>query len=153
MNNIAPLLKFTIGLNPVTKKNHMEIRYKKKKSPARSKSMRLFDKFVAEYYPFPSPSKVYKDYEENAGWFLKSVQGKNIDIRVNVKATYYMKTLGTVDLPNLHSALHDVLKKYEVVKDDNSKIIVATDGSRVKYDKNNPRTEVEIMEIFDEVEE
>lgn len=34
-----------------------------------------------------------------------------------------------------------------VVIDDNSKIIATMDGSRVEYDKENPRTEVIISEV------
>ena len=35
---------------------------------------------------------------------------------------------------------------YRVIEDDNSKIVVSTDGSRVRYAKFNPRTEVEITD-------
>lgn len=55
-----------------------------------------------------------------------------------------MDTKKKVDITNLNSALHDVLTKYRVIADDDSKIAGATDGSRVRYDKNNPRTEVYI---------
>ena len=51
---------------------------------------------------------------------------------------------------NLHSALHDVLVEVGVLEDDNSQIVVSTDGSRVLYDKHNPRTEVEIERRKDE---
>ena len=37
-----------------------------------------------------------------------------------------------------------MLVKYGVLKDDNSEIITSHDGSRVLYDKDNPRTEVTI---------
>ena len=57
-----------------------------------------------------------------------------------------MPTKRRVDLINLHSALHDVLVHYKVIEDDNSKIVVSTDGSRVRYSKENPRTEVEITD-------
>ena len=69
---------------------------------------------------------------------------------VNVKAIYYMPTRRKVDITNLHEALHDVLTHYAVVADDNSNIIAATDGSRVRYDKTNPRTEVTITPMNDE---
>ena len=39
-------------------------------------------------------------------------------------------------------ALHDIMVKCGTLKDDNAHIIVSTDGSRVLYDKDNPRTEV-----------
>lgn len=40
--------------------------------------------------------------------------------------------------------LPPVTKKYEVLEDDHSGIIYSHDGSRVLYDKENPRTEVTI---------
>lgn len=70
---------------------------------------------------------------------------------INLKALYYMKDHRRVDLVNLHSALHDMLVHYGVLADDNSKIIVSTDGSRVLYDKDNPRT-VLIIQFIEEEE-
>jgi len=45
---------------------------------------------------------------------------------------------------NLLEAIQDILVKYDILKDDNSKIVASTDGSRVLYDKQNPRTEIYI---------
>jgi hypothetical protein len=36
---------------------------------------------------------------------------------------------------------------YGIIEDDNSQIVAGHDGSRVRYDKNNPRTEIEITEM------
>lgn len=58
-----------------------------------------------------------------------------------------MPTRRRVDLCNLHEALCDVLVKFGVVQDDNCKIIASMDGSRVLYDKENPRTEVYIEKV------
>ena len=58
-----------------------------------------------------------------------------------------MPTKRRVDLTNLMEATHDILVHCGVLADDNSKIIVSVDGSRVEYDKNNPRTEIEITEV------
>ena len=55
-----------------------------------------------------------------------------------------MDTYRTIDLTNLNEALHDILVVNGLLVDDNAKIVVSTDGSRVFYDKNNPRTEVYI---------
>ena len=55
-----------------------------------------------------------------------------------------MPTRRIVDLTNLEEAIDDILVKYGVLKDDNSRILVSHDGSRVLYDKDNPRTEVTI---------
>lgn len=93
--------------------------------------------------PMVIPSKQYREYEKECGWF---VQGKGLKIKdpVNVKCVYYMPTRRRVDLTNLMEATHDILVKYEVLEDDNSKIIRSVDGSRVMYDKENPRTEITI---------
>lgn len=90
------------------------------------------------------PSPQYTQYQKDCGWFIKPPD-KPIESPVNVKAVYYMSTRRKVDLTNLHEALHDVLVHYGVVADDNSEIIVGTDGSKVCFDKNKPRTEVEIQ--------
>jgi Holliday junction resolvase RusA-like endonuclease len=58
-----------------------------------------------------------------------------------------MPTQRRVDLANLIEALQDILVAAHVLADDNCKIVVSTDGSRVFYDKSNPRTEVEIREV------
>ena len=70
-----------------------------------------------------------------------------IDQPVNVAAKFYMPTRRRVDLTNLHEALHDILVNYGILTDDNAKIIVSTDGSRVYWDKENPRTEVIITAV------
>ena len=67
-----------------------------------------------------------------------------ISERINVKALYYMPTKRRVDLTNLNEALHDCMVKHKCIQDDNSNIIFGTDGSRVLYDKDFPRTEVYI---------
>lgn len=69
---------------------------------------------------------------------------ETIDFPINLQAIYYMPTKRKVDLINLHAALHDCLVKKKVLLDDDSSIIVSTDGSRVFYDKDNPRTEITI---------
>ena len=65
---------------------------------------------------------------------------------MNIRALYYMATRRKVDITNLESALLDVLVKHGVITDDNCRIVVSTDGSRVLYDKDNPRTEIYITE-------
>jgi len=130
-------LTITIPFAPITKKNSQQIIMKK--LPGGSQR------------PIIIPSKQYKEYEQKCKDQIVA-QGIKIDYPVNVQAMYYMPTRRRVDLVNLHEALHDVLVKCEVLEDDNSKIIVATDGSRVMYSKDNPRTEVVItaMENNDE---
>lgn len=69
-----------------------------------------------------------------------------IDCPVEVKCIYYRATKHRVDLTNLLAATHDLLVEAGVLADDNCKIVVSVDGSRVMHDKDNPRVEIEITE-------
>ena len=119
-------IKLVIKLPPVTKKNSMQM-------IRNSKTQK----------PMLVPSKQYRRYESDSGWFLKPLA---ISSPVNIRALYYMATRRKVDITNLESALLDVLVKHGVITDDNCRIVVSTDGSRVLYDKDNPRTEIYIPE-------
>lgn len=90
------------------------------------------------------PSKQYKDYEVACAEFITQLPFNTIDCPVNVKCEYYMPTKRRVDLVNLEEATLDVLVAYGIIADDNSNIVASMDGSRVFYDKKNPRTEIEI---------
>lgn len=123
------ICRFTIELPPVTKKNHSEIRYNRRRNTH-----------------YIAPSMAYERYASAAGMFVPwperlGLEGP-ITEPVNVEAHYYMATKRTVDIANLHSALHDVLTEAHLLADDNRDIIAGTDGSEVLYDKARPRTEV-----------
>lgn len=91
------------------------------------------------------PSKYYSDYEKRVIAQLPEEAKKlNISTPVNLKCSYFMETRRRVDLCNLLEATCDILVKAGVIQDDNSSIIVSHDGSRVLYDKANPRVEVTI---------
>lgn len=87
-------------------------------------------------------SKEYRDYERNAMWFIPP--GPQIDYPVTIKCLFYRATKHNVDLVNLLNAVDDVLVKSGLIKDDCYKYIASHDGSRIYFDKNNPRTEVYI---------
>ena len=123
------MIQFTINIPPRTKKNSQQI-------------------IMCKGRPMVIPSKLYKQYERDCKIFLPNIE--TIKEPVNVKAVYYMPTKRKVDLCNLHEALCDVLVHYGIVADDNSNIIATMDGSCVKYDKNQPRTEVTIERIGEE---
>lgn len=93
------------------------------------------------------PSKAFVDYQKV---FLSQVRRpkQTIDQPVNVQAVYYMPTRHRVDITNLLSATHDLLVDAGVLEDDNSKIVVGVDGSRVLYDKENPRVEIVISKAM-----
>lgn len=91
------------------------------------------------------PSKYYKEFEKECLMQIKDRQ--KIDYPVNVEATFYMPTRRKVDLTNLLEAVDDMLVKAEVIQDDNRDIIAGHDGSRVYYDKEHPRIEIDIQKI------
>ena len=92
------------------------------------------------------PSAAYEDYEADC---LRQITGnyrRHIDTPVNVEAKYYMATRRLIDLTNLNESIHDILVKARVLMDDNRNIIASTDGSRVYWDKKNPRVEITITD-------
>lgn len=123
------MIKFTIPIAPRTKKNSQRI-------------------IIAKGRPMIIPSELYKQYEKDCMPFIPPIK-KPIDYQVNVKCLYYMPTKRRVDLTNLLEATDDMLVHYGVLKDDNSNIIASHDGSRVYYDKESPRTEIEITKNTD----
>ncbi len=124
------MIKLIIKGKPITKKNSMRI-----VTDPRTGRVSLI------------PSKAFVDYQKV---FLSQVRRpkQTIDQPVNVQAVYYMPTRHRVDITNLLSATHDLLVDAGVLEDDNSKIVVGVDGSRVLYDKLNPRVEILISKAM-----
>lgn len=123
-------MHITIGIAPITKKNHQDIIYNKK-----TKRRMVI------------PSKQYRDYEKACAEFIPQMPFNMFDCPVNVECVFYMPTRRRVDLVNLEQSVLDILVKYGILKDDNCNIVVSMDGSRVLYSKENPRTEIEITEL------
>ena len=126
-------MKITLYGKPVTKKNSSRILYKK--SNGRS-------------IPFVAPSAQYKRYETDClnQIFVGGYHRLRIDKPVNVQCVYYMPDKRRVDLANLLNATCDILVRGCILLDDNSKIVVSHDGSRVRIDPRNPRVEITITE-------
>lgn len=120
-------MHITLGLAPITKKTHQQIIRNRKTG----KQMIV-------------PSKQYKEYEKACAEFIPQMPFNTYDCPVNVKCEYYMPTRRRVDITNLLQSTMDILVKYGVILDDNSNIVASVDGSRVLYDKESPRTEIEI---------
>lgn len=97
--------------------------------------------------PFIAPSSAYKRYEQQAITFLAPKPKTPLAGRYHVAAVFYMPTRRRVDLTNLLEAAHDTLVAAKILADDNNTIIASVDGSRVLYDKENPRTEIVIQEL------
>ena len=122
------LIKFTVDLPPVTKKNHQRILK------------------AGNGKRFVAPSQQYKDYEETALWYIpRNIE--TINYPVNVKCLFYMPTKRRCDLTNLLESIDDVMVKGGLLEDDNYNIIASHDGSRVCYDKDKPRTEIYITKF------
>lgn len=126
------LYQTKIPLNPKTKKNNQQILINSKTKK-----------------PFVAQNKAYKQYEKDAGWFVRWNKPP-IDQPVNVKCIFYRDSERRCDLTNLLEAIDDILVRYKVLADDNFKIIASHDGSRVLVDRANPRTEI-VIETASEI--
>ena len=99
------------------------------------------------------PSKPYREYEK---LFLAQVPERyklHLNLPQTVKCLYYMETHRIVDIAGLEQATYDILVRAGVLQDDNSRIIASQDGSRVLYDKENPRVEISIIPMAQSVGE
>jgi Holliday junction resolvase RusA-like endonuclease len=123
------MISFIIPLPPRTKKNSHQLRKNRKTGKL-----------------YPAPSKAFEQYQKDAGWYIP-MRGAMIGRPVNIRCLFYMSTNGRVDLTNLLEAIDDILVHYKVLVDDNSKIVIGHDGSRVYTDRESPRTEIEIQEV------
>ena len=92
---------------------------------------------------FVVQNKLYKKYEKECLNVIEPPE-KPLDEPVNVQMRFFMPTRRRVDLVNLQQACLDILVRAGVLEDDNFNIVYSMDGSRVFYDKENPRTEIEI---------
>lgn len=130
-------IKYTIKGDPRTKKNHPMIAGSGKRCPVCHK----FEKMWVRQ------GHAHDEYAELAKWQLRPIPPRPIDCPVNVKAVFYMKTRRRVDQLNLLATIDDLLTEMKILADDNSRIVVGHDGSRVLYDPDNPRVEITITKI------
>lgn len=120
-------MQIIIPTNPITKKNHGRIVQKKFPN---GKSI-----------PIMLPSEAYKKYEAFAKEYIPT-NIETIDYPINLEVHYYMGTKRLCDITNLLQATCDILVKFKIISDDNYSIIASVDGTRVEYDKENPRAEI-----------
>lgn len=123
------IISFTLRLPPISKKNSQQI---------------LINRATGR--PFIMPSKQFKEYERAALWQIPNIH-EPIGCPCNVRCLFYMPTRRKCDLTNLLEAIDDIMVKSGLLSDDNFTIIESHDGSRVLYDKENPRTEVYITMV------
>lgn len=127
-------LRYTILGDPRTKKNHPQIAGKGKRCP-------VCRKFETQWV---RQGQAHDEYKKSALPQLTPVPERPIDTPVHIKCLFYMETHRRVDGLNLEAAVDDLLVEAGILADDNSQIVISHDGSRVFYDKHNPRTEITI---------
>ncbi len=144
-------IEFTLPVEAKTKKNHPQIVWKKQPFQIR------FGKSVSAnipYTPFIIPSKGYSDFETEVIPYFNRIKAETgtVDFPVNMQVIFYMKTKRLCDLTNLLAAVDDAAVKSGFILDDNRDIIASHDGSRVFYDKLNPRIEITITKMDDYIQ-
>lgn len=124
------IIKFTLPVKPTTKKNSGQI-------------------VMRGSYPKLLPSKQYLQFEKDTQPYFINVKNQvgSISYPINMECLFYMETHRKVDLCNLLNAVDDSMVKSGLIIDDNRDIIAGHDGSRVYFDKLNPRIEIVITEL------
>lgn len=121
--------RFTIKGNPAIKKNNRMSVHNKRTGRS-----------------FPIKSKKLQGAEANAYADLMEQKRRSmvLPIRtpVNVCFIFYRETRHKTDLSNLYELPQDALQKAKILEDDY--LIESHDGSRRRYDPENPRTEITI---------
>lgn len=137
------VLKYIVKGDPRTKKNHMEIAGQGRRCP-------VCHKFEKQWV---RQGEAHDVYAEKAVWMLHPRPRVPIDFPINICYRFYMQTHRIVDQSNLIESLDDILIEAGIIKDDNSRIVAGHDGTRVLYDKDNPRVEIYITRMPDEAPE
>lgn len=99
---------------------------------------------------FIRQGSAHQEYNIKAFPHLRPKPLEPISKPVHIKYLFYMKTRRKVDTLNLQAAADDLLVLAEVLQDDNANIVKSHDGTRVYYDKVNPRTEIYIYDYEEE---
>jgi hypothetical protein len=134
------LAHYIIPIDPRTKKNSHRISGCGKRCPVCGKYERQFVR----------NGGTTTDFSFKAAKFLKDKPKQPLAGPVHLIYRIYTGTWHRKDDLNLYEALDDILVKEGILKDDDRKTIRSRDGSRVLYDKENPRAEIYIYEYREE---
>lgn len=134
------LAQYVIPLDPRTKKNSHRISGCGKRCPVCGKYERQFIRNATKT----------TDYAFKAVKFLRPKPARPIEGPVWLVYKLYTQTWHRKDDLNLYEALDDILVANGILKDDDRKTIRSRDGSRVLYDKENPRAEIYIYSYSEE---
>ena len=128
-------LRYIVRGEPRTKKNHPEIAGSGKRCPACGKPERQWVR----------QGRAHREYRKLALPQLIPAPPQPIDRPVHIQCLFYMSSRRVVDGLNLEASVDDLLVEAGILADDDSRIVISHDGSRVLYDKENPRTEITIL--------
>ena len=120
--------------DPRTKKNSMIIAGTGQRCP-------VCKKFKKQWV---RQSPQHDAWHKAASRQLTAPPEKPISSPVNCRYVFYTETRRRVDGLNLEAAIDDLLVANDILEDDNSRIVISHDGSRVRYDPYNPRVEITI---------
>ena len=121
------MIKFTIPVNPRSKKNSQQIIFNKKTG----KRMIM-------------QNKNYLEFEKKCETFLPEID--TISFPINLQCDFYVCDARKRDIANYIEAIQDILVKYNIIEDDNYKIISSLDNCSMQIDRQNPRVEITITE-------
>lgn len=99
---------------------------------------------------FIRQGKAGSEYSFFAQPFVSNRPAQPFEKPVHICYKFYMQTRRKVDKLNLSASADDLLVTTGVIKDDHSGIVKSHDGTRVLYDKENPRTEIYIYDYEEE---
>ncbi len=119
------MIKFTIPVNPRSKKNSQEIIFNK----------RTGKRMIIQ-------NKKYLEFEKQCETFLPKVD--TISFPINLKCNFYVCDARKRDIANYIEAIQDILVKYKILKDDNYRIVSSLDDCSMQIDRENPRVEITI---------
>ena len=137
---MKPLQTYVIPLDPKTKKNSHRIAGCGPRCPVCGKYQKQFIR----------NGRTTTDFAFRAAQFIHPRPQLPISQPIRLVYRIYTGTRRRVDDLNLYEALDDILVSERVLEDDNRSIIRSRDGSRVLYDKENPRAEIYIYEYQEE---
>lgn len=137
---IKLLAQYVIPLDPRTKKNHMTIAGS---GPRCKECGKRKKQYVRQGH-------ANTQYSARAAQYLHPKPREPLECEIYVVYHLYMQTHRRVDDLNLYASLDDLLVSERIIRDDSIKYIRCRDGSRVFYDKENPRAEIYIYEYREE---
>lgn len=131
------LYSASIPIDPRTKKNHMQIVGSGPRCPVCKKPSRQYVR----------QSAASSKFAFDAAHFLLNRPPAPIQGPVHLVYRLYMHTRRRVDDLNLYENIDDILVENRILADDSIRVIRCRDGSCVRYDKENPRVEIEIHDL------